>query len=56
MNIYIPILWPNVLENISDNQIEYQYVLNILPLPCDQRYDLEDMISIVDKLFKLLKI
>lgn len=41
--IYIPTLWPNVLETGIEDSIEYQYSANILPLPCDQRYDLEDM-------------
>lgn len=41
--IYIPTLWPNVLEDTSKDSLEYQYALNILPLPVDQRYDIEDM-------------
>lgn len=40
--IYIPTLWPNVLNNVRDS-MEYCYAANILPLPCDQRYGLEDM-------------
>ncbi len=39
--IYIPTLWPNVLE--CDCPLEKDYAENILPLPCDQRYDLNDM-------------
>lgn len=41
--IYIPTLWPNVLDTGDKESIEYRYTANILPLPCDQRYDLEDM-------------
>lgn len=53
--IYIPTLWPNVLNNVSKDNIEYEYVVNILPLPCDQRYGLEDMKYIVDCIHKELK-
>jgi hypothetical protein len=41
--IYIPILWPNVLEYCPKDSIEYDYASNILPLPCDQRYSLKDI-------------
>lgn len=39
--IYVPTLWPNVLE--LPDSLERKYAENILPLPCDQRYDEEDM-------------
>ena len=45
--IYIPTLWPNVLEEVSQKSIEYKYVKNILPIPCDQRYNEEDMKYII---------
>lgn len=41
--IYIPLLWPNVLEVCSKDSVEYQSAANILPLPLDQRYGIEDM-------------
>lgn len=41
--IYIPTLWPNVLKENREDSIEYDYAANILPLPCDQRYGIEDM-------------
>lgn len=41
--IYIPTLWPNVLVENLENSIEYDYAANILPLPCDQRYGIDDM-------------
>ena len=40
--IYVPTLWPNVLD--MDGTLEKDFAENILPLPCDQRYDREDMI------------
>ncbi|WP_107942071.1 hypothetical protein [Metasolibacillus fluoroglycofenilyticus] len=48
--IYIPTLWPNVLKDIGENRIEYKYVANILPLPCDQRYNVENMKNLVKEL------
>lgn len=50
-NIYIPTLWPNVLNNMPIDCIEYDYSKNILPLPCDQRYTINDMKYIVDEIF-----
>lgn len=33
--LYIPTLWPNVLQEMNENSIEYRYVAKILPLlPC----------------------
>jgi len=36
--IYIPTLWPDVFNKLTMDALEYRYALNILPLPCDQRY------------------
>lgn len=52
--IYIPILWPNVLEQCSVDSIEYRFATNILPLPCDQRYSISDMERIVEELIECL--
>lgn len=41
--IYIPTLWPTVLGLCNEKELEYQMALNILPLPVDQRYSVEDM-------------
>lgn len=51
--IYIPTLWPNVLDGMSKNTLEYQYVSNILPIPCDQRYSIEDMSKIINNLKRM---
>ena len=51
--IYIPILWPNVLEE-DKNTLEYKYANNILLLPCDQRYNKNDMQRIIKILNKLI--
>lgn len=51
--IYIPTLWPNVLIDAPEGSKEYDYAANILPLPCDQRYSIEDMEYIVEEMRKL---
>lgn len=54
--IYIPTLWPNVLAENNDKSIEYDYAANILPLPCDQRYGVNDMEVLLKELRRCLKI
>lgn len=49
--IYIPTLWPNVLRDNKESTTEYDYATNILPIPCDQRYDIKDM----EYILKILK-
>lgn len=46
--VYIPVLWPNVLMECKEDELEYDLAGNILPLPIDQRYSTEDMQRIVD--------
>ncbi|MCH7321029.1 hypothetical protein LZ480_03920 [Solibacillus sp. MA9] len=46
--IYIPTLWKNVLQVTPQESIEYRYSANLLPIPCDQRYDEDDMKYIVE--------
>lgn len=48
--IYIPTLWPDVFGICEEKELEYDMALNILPLPCDQRYSDSDMQYMVDKL------
>lgn len=43
MKIYIPTLWPNVLEDCEPDTLEYKFAADILPIPVDQRYGVEDM-------------
>ncbi len=52
--IYIPTLWPNVLVDTQESSIEYDYTANILPLPCDQRYEIDDMKYIIECLQNLI--
>lgn len=39
--MYVPVLWPNMETN--GDELAQDYANNILPLPCDQRYDSFDM-------------
>lgn len=41
--IYIPTLWPSVFEITEPDDLEYKMAKNILPLPIDQRYGIDDM-------------
>lgn len=52
--IYVPTLWPDVLELCDEKELEYDLAKNILPIPCDQRYTLKDMEYVVTKVRKNL--
>lgn len=41
--IFIPTLWPAVFNLCEENELEYDMAKNILPIPVDQRYGIEDM-------------
>lgn len=51
--IYIPVLWPNVCNTMEKQSLEYRYAADLLPIPCDQRYNLEDMERICETLNKV---
>lgn len=50
--IFVATLWPNVLN--MDDSIEKDYAENILPLPCDQRYDITDMLYVIKEIEKCI--
>lgn len=52
--IYVPTLWPNILNDNERSSIEYDYAANILPLPCDQRYGKEEMQYIIREILKCI--
>ncbi|MBQ6321581.1 MAG: hypothetical protein IJI24_01790 [Lachnospiraceae bacterium] len=54
-SIFIPTYWNNVLQEMPTDSLEYDYAANILPLPCDQRYQKEDMERVADVLIGLLE-
>ncbi len=45
--IFVAMYWPNVLEWCSTEELEYFLSKNILPLPIDQRYSIDDMKHII---------
>lgn len=46
--IYVPYYWPNVDEWAGNGVLETLMANNILPMPIDQRYDVEDMSRIIN--------
>lgn len=52
--IYIPVLWPNVVNDTAPKKTDYDLAMNILPLPCDQRYTIEDMKRMSDTIISLI--
>ena len=42
-NIFIPTLWSAVLSLCSEDELEYDMANNILPIPVDQRYGINEM-------------
>lgn len=52
--IYIPTLWPEVLAKCDINELEYDFAKNILPLPVDQRYGIDDMEYIYNEVYKCI--
>ena len=53
--IYIPTLWPNVLNETDKNSLEYKFAENILPLPVDQRYDENEVCVVINTILENLK-
>lgn len=45
--VFVATYWPDVLEHAASDSDEARLVRQILPLPCDQRYDERDMSRIV---------
>ena len=54
--IYIPTLWPTVFEVAGENDLEFKMAENILPLPIDQRYGIDDMEYMSSRIEKLLEV
>ena len=46
--IYIPTLWPNVINQMPTDSLERRMAKDLLPLPCDQRYDRADIEYIIE--------
>lgn len=52
--IYIPVLWPDVFDICSEEELECDMARNIIPLPCDQRYSLDDMNYLIGEIMKCM--
>lgn len=52
--IFIPTLWPAVFNLCSENDLEYDMAKNILPIPVDQRYGIDEMNIIINSILELL--
>ena len=48
--IYVPTLWPDVYKLCDKTETEYQMAENIIPIPVDQRYNVDDMKYIVNEI------
>lgn len=46
--VYILTLWPDVLEKRSADSLEFRYIVTILPILVDQRYEISDMKYLVE--------
>lgn len=52
--IYIPTLWPDVCDICKQTDLEYDMAANILPIPVDQRYRIEDVKYVVTEVLKCI--
>lgn len=52
--IYVPTLWSDVYEIVDKNSVEMMLTDNIVALPCDQRYDINDMKRIINEIRRWL--
>lgn len=46
--IFVATYWPNIKDWCNKNDTEYQLMNEIIPLPIDQRYNIEDMKRIIN--------
>ena len=52
--IFIPTLWPSVFEICEKSELEYDMAKNILPIPIDQRYGIDDMNYLIGEIQKCI--
>lgn len=46
--VFVARYWPNVLNWVTSQSVEYRFVNHIIPIPIDQRYNIEDMQRIIN--------
>ncbi len=56
MKIYVPTLWPNVLNWLCEEETEHRLARDILPLPIDQRYSETDITELKEAVISCMKI
>lgn len=49
--VYVATYWPNVIDWVGKDEIEYDLATTIIPLPIDQRYGIREM----DRIVKIIK-
>ncbi len=54
-NVYVPCYWPDVLEFDSSSDLEKNFAQNIVHIPIDQRYEINDMDAILQIVFDFLE-
>lgn len=52
--IFVPTLWPNVLDDTTTENFENSIVKNIVLLPIDQRYNIDDMKYIINIILDII--
>lgn len=53
--VYIASYWSEVLDRAKENSFEQQLSKYLIPLPIDQRYDIEDMNFIKDLIIQIIE-
>lgn len=53
--IYIATYWEDVLNKVKKEMYEYYLIKNLIALPIDQRYDINDMDKIIRKIREIIK-
>ncbi len=51
--IYLPLFWPNVLQEVDENSTEYFIAKNTLPIPVDLRYSQNDLEYVADRIISI---
>jgi len=49
--VFVATYWPNVLDWCTEDMTEYQMAGNVIALPIDQRYGIEDMERIIELIY-----
>lgn len=52
--IFVPTLWGDVFDMVKNGSLEWELAENIVPIPIDQRYGIEDMRYIVEEVMRCI--